>query len=133
MRMESKSDVGLASCKLLGSDAKPHDALRPCKFPTLNPYLPAFLKLKPFFCTVHPHFFYPSFDDELEQEVEVIRGAFMLMKREVFEKLGRAFDLHYFILFEDVDLCREVKRLGYKILYFPKISCIDYFGSSFLK
>ena len=82
---------------------------------------------------MHPKFFYSSFNDDLEQEVEVVRGSFMLIKREIFEKLGFAFDPRYFILFEDIDLCHEVKRLGYKVVYTPQITCIDYFGQSFSK
>lgn len=131
--MDKRPDVGLASCKLLDSSNIPHEALRPSTFPTLLPYLPAFLKFAPFFCSVHPKFFYSSFNDELEQEVEVVRGAFMLMRREIIQKLGFAFNPCYFILFEDIDTCREVKRLGYRTVYFPHLSCIDYFGRSFLK
>ncbi|HEY2811496.1 MAG TPA: glycosyltransferase family 2 protein [Rhabdochlamydiaceae bacterium] len=130
--MEQNPSFGLASCKLLTSSHLPHDALRPCKFPHLAPYCPAFLKVKPFFCTVHPQFFYSAFEDDREQEVDVVRGAFMLVRREIFEKLGYVFDPRYFILLEDVDLCQEVKRLGYKVMYTPQVSCVDYFGRSFL-
>ncbi|MBI2743619.1 MAG: glycosyltransferase family 2 protein [Chlamydiales bacterium] len=131
--IEKRPEVGLASCKLLCSSETPHPALRPSKFPSLLPYLPALLKLRPFFCSVHPKFFYPTFDDNQEQEVEVVRGAFMLIRREVIQKLGFAFNPRYFILFEDIDTCREVRRLGYKVVYTPLISCIDFFGRSFLK
>lgn len=66
-----------------------------------------------------------------EQEVDSVRGSFMIMRREVFEKLGFAFDPRYFIWFEDVDICREVQRLGYKVVHTPIISCVDYIGQSF--
>jgi GT2 family glycosyltransferase len=95
------------------------------------PYVPAFLGLKPFFCSVHPKFWYSAFDEEAEQEVEVVRGAFMFVRREVLDKLGFGFDPNYFLLFEDIDLCQEVKKLGYQVVYTPKISCVDYFGRSF--
>lgn len=130
---DTKPDLGIASCKLLDHSGEPHHALRPSHFPTLLPYLPAFLKLKPFFCSVNPKFFYSHFDDEKEQEVELVRGAFMLMKKEVLDSLGFGFDPRYFILFEDIDVCREMKKQGYKILYTPMMSCIDYFGRSFVK
>lgn len=130
--METHTDAGIAGCKLLDSSFNCHEALRPSKFPSLLPYLPAFLKCRPFFCTVHPRFFYTRFRDDLQQEVDVVRGSFLLMKREVLEKLGFAFNPRYFILFEDIDTCHAVKHLGYKILYTPMISCIDHFGRSFL-
>lgn len=132
-RMDARPEIGLASCKLLSCLNTPTGPLRPSKFPSLLPYLPALLKLRPFFCSVHPQFFYPKFDDDLEQEVEVVRGAFMLVRKEVLSKLGFAFDPRYFILFEDIDLCQEVKKLGYRVVYSPLISCIDYFGRSFLQ
>jgi len=49
------------------------------------------------------------------------------------EKLGWGFDPRYFIWYEDVDTCREVKKLGYKVMYTPIISCVDYVGQSFKK
>ena len=130
--MRKNPTIGLAGCKLLNAQQLPHAALRPMRFPLLLPYLPAILGLKPFFCSVHPQFFYRAFDDEREQEVEVVRGAFMLVRREICETLGFAFDPRYFILFEDIDLCKEIKQLGYKVMYTPMVSCIDYFGRSFL-
>jgi GT2 family glycosyltransferase len=129
--MDKRPDVGIASCKLLATDYLPHAALRPCKFPSLAPYLLAFLNIKPFFCSVHPSFFYPSFDDNKEQEVENVRGAFMLIPNTIVKKLQFAFDPRYFILFEDIDLCREVNKLGFKVMYIPSVSCVDYFGRSF--
>lgn len=131
--MELRPDVGIASCKLLSAALTPHPVLRPFKTPSLFPYLPAFLGLTPFFCSVHPKFLYSNFDDDLEQEVETVRGAFMLMRREIADLLGFAFDPRYFVLFEDIDICREVRKQGYKVVYTPLISCIDYFGRSFTK
>jgi len=52
------------------------------------------------------------------------------MRREVMETLGFAFDPRYFLLYEDVDLCKEMQRLGYKILYHPHVTCIDYWSWS---
>ncbi len=130
---DTKPQMGLAGCKLLDEFKDPHPVLRPSKFPSALPYLPAFLGLRPFFCSVHPRFWYPSFNDDAEQEVEMVRGAFMLVRREVLDKLGFGFDPRYFILFEDIDLCREVRRLGYQVLYTPIVSCIDYLGRSFVK
>jgi GT2 family glycosyltransferase len=129
--MDENPCIGLASCKLLNGLQRPSQALRPSHHLSLFPYLPALLKLRPFFCTVHPQFFYPNFDDDKEQDVDTVRGAFMLLRKEVVDKLGFAFDPRYFLLFEDVDLCREVKKLRYRVVYTPRMSCIDYFGRSF--
>ncbi len=131
--MDQHPEAGIASCKLITADKQPHPVLRPYRFPTLSPYLPALLKLKPFFCTVNARFFYPTFDDNVEQPVDVVRGSFMLIHRDTLHQLGFAFDPRYFILFEDVDLCRIVHSLGKKVLYTPLVSCIDHYGQSFSK
>lgn len=127
----ARSDVGIVGCKLLSCNRCVIPKLRPLKFPSFLPYIPSFLKIKPFFCSVHENFYYPGFDDDLEQEVETVRGAFMLMRKETIERLSFAFDPRYFILWEDVDLCREMQRLGLKVIYSPRVSCLDHFGRSF--
>lgn len=129
--LDQREEVGIVGCQLLSRDKMAHPALRPARFPTLGPYLPALLHLKPFFCTIHPSFSYPQFDDEQIQEVESLRGSFLLVRRELLEKLGFAFDPRYFLLFEDLDLCREAKKAGYKVVYHPALTCVDYFGRSF--
>lgn len=130
--LDREKTVGALSCKLVNSERKPHPALRPSHFPSLSPYFFSFLGLTPFFCTVHKKFQIEGFDDDKEQEVELVRGAFLLMRREIIETLGFAFNPIYYILFEDVDTCQEIARLGWKILYTPSVTCIDYFGRSFL-
>lgn len=50
------------------------------------------------------------------EEVELVSGACMFVKREVFEKVG-LFDERYFLYFEDTDFCRRVLLAGYKKIY----------------
>lgn len=130
--MEKHPLVGIASCKLLNFLEKAHPVLRPMKFPSLFPYFSMFIYPKPFFCTVHHKFYYESFQDDVEQEVEIVRGSFMIMPREIIDKTGFAFDPRYFLLLEDVDICKHVKKLGYKVVYTPIITAIDLLGQSFL-
>lgn len=74
-----------------------------------------------------------GFDANTEQDVDSVRGSFMMIRRDVVSKLGFAFDPRYYIWFEDVDICREAKRLGYRVVHTPVISCVDYIGQSFKK
>lgn len=48
-------------------------------------------------------------------EVERLTGCAMLIKREVFEKIG-LLDPSYFLYFEDVDFCVRAKKANYKIV-----------------
>ncbi len=53
------------------------------------------------------------------QETEVATGCCMLVKKEVFEKIG-LFDEKYFLYYEDSDFSMRTKKAGFKILYTPK-------------
>lgn len=53
------------------------------------------------------------------QDTNFASGCCMLVKREVFEKVG-LFDNKYFLYFEDNDLCQRAKHSKFRILYNPK-------------
>lgn len=129
--MREKKDVGIASCKLVDADGKFNLEAGPRRFPKVWEQICLLLKLPHIFPSLLNNYLMKDFNPNLEQEVDSVRGSFMLVRRELVEKLGWGFDPRYFIWFEDVDLCREAKRLGYKIIYTPVVSCVDYFGQSF--
>jgi len=52
------------------------------------------------------------------EETDYATGCCMLVKKEVFEKVG-LFDEKYFLYFEDADISMRIKRAGYKIIYQP--------------
>lgn len=124
-------EIGLAGCKLTDVGGKFNIEACPRRFPGLFDQLAIILKLPYFFPRILNRYLFADFDAEKEQPVDSIRGSFMLMRREIYEKLGWAFDSRYFIWFEDVDLCREVWKMGLKVFYTPVISCVDYVGQSF--
>lgn len=47
-----------------------------------------------------------------------IGGAFMCFNPFVYEKVN-GFDNYFFMYYEDVDICRRIKKIGYKITYNP--------------
>lgn len=49
-------------------------------------------------------------------EVDVLAGSCIMVKRAVFEKVGR-FSEEYFMYTEDVDLCYAIRKAGLKIHY----------------
>ena len=67
-----------------------------------------------------------------EQEnnaVEVLSGAFMMVRREVFEKVN-GFDEDFFMYGEDIDLSVRINRSGYKNYYLGKIRVTHLKGGS---
>lgn len=71
-----------------------------------------------------------TFVDEKETvEVDCISGAFMLIKKEVFNLIG-GFDEDYFLYGEDVDLCYRLKQKEFKNIYYGKVSFLHFKGQS---
>jgi len=62
-------------------------------------------------------------------EVEVLAGAFMLLRRSVFDKIG-LLDEDFFMYGEDIDLSYRITKAGYKNYYFPETRIIHYKGES---
>jgi len=131
--MKQHPDVGIASCKLVDQHGKFNEDARPRRFPKTWEMLALIFKIPHLMPQILDNYFMKDFDLDVEQEVPSVRGSYMLMRREVIEKLGWAFDPRYFFWFEDVDTCREVWELGYKVVYTPIVSCVDYIGQSFKK
>src|SRR3990167_3807633 len=53
------------------------------------------------------------------RQIDLATGACMLVKREVFEKIGY-FDEKYFLYLEDMDFCVRAKKAGFKIFFQPQ-------------
>ena len=68
-------------------------------------------------------------DKEKTHEVEILSGAFMLMRKSVLDKVG-LLDEAFFMYGEDIDLSYRIIKGGYKNYYFPGTSIIHYKGES---
>ncbi|NSW45095.1 MAG: glycosyltransferase [Bacteroidales bacterium] len=62
-------------------------------------------------------------------EVDVLSGAFMLLRKSVLNSIG-LLDETFFMYGEDVDLSFRIKQAGYKNYYFPGTTIIHYKGES---
>jgi GT2 family glycosyltransferase len=62
-------------------------------------------------------------------EVEVLAGAYMMMRRSVLDEVG-LLDEDYFMYGEDIDLSYRILKGGYKNYYFPQTRIIHYKGES---
>ena len=54
----------------------------------------------------------------LVQDYSAVTAACMMMKRNVYEEVGR-FDEKFAVAFNDVDLCLKIREAGYLIVYDP--------------
>lgn len=62
-------------------------------------------------------------------EIDSPSGAFYMVKKTVIEKIG-GFDEDFFMYGEDLDLSYRIKKLGYKIMYYPLFTVIHLKGRS---
>ncbi len=62
-------------------------------------------------------------------EVEVLSGAFMLLRKKVLDKIGLLDDT-FFMYGEDIDLSYRITLAGYKNIYFAETTIIHYKGES---
>jgi GT2 family glycosyltransferase len=62
-------------------------------------------------------------------EVDVLSGAFMLMRKEALDKTG-LLDEEFFMYGEDIDLSYRITKAGYKNFYYPGTRIIHYKGES---
>ena len=68
-------------------------------------------------------------DKEEIHEVDVLPGAFILVRKKLLLKIG-LLDEDFFMYGEDIDLSYRIKLAGFKNYYFPKTTIIHYKGES---
>jgi len=61
--------------------------------------------------------------------VDCVMGSCLLIRREVLAAVDYL-DENYFMYCEETDLCMKVKRIGFKVLYYPDTYIIHIYGGS---
>lgn len=127
-KMEGDLSIGALGCKVILESGKLDHA---CKrgFPTPEASLYYFLGWDKKDPKKYGQYNALYLSEDEEGEVDALTGAFMMMRRSVFEQVGR-FDEDYFMYAEDIDLCYRIKQNGYKIVYYPTACIVHYKGGS---
>ncbi len=68
-------------------------------------------------------------DKDQTHQVDILSGAFMLIRKTVIEKIGML-DEAFFMYGEDIDLSYRIILSGYKNYYYPEARIIHYKGES---
>lgn len=130
-KMRSDLSIGCLGYHLTNPDGSHQDSIRRyprfldqaiilTKLHNLMPKLPAVQR-----------YWATDIDYTVEQEVDQVMGACMVMPRTVFEKAG-GFDERFFVWFEEVDLQkRVVEEQGRRIVYSPITEMIHVKGATF--
>lgn len=62
-------------------------------------------------------------------EVDVVPGSALLLKKDLFNKIG-GFDKNFFLYFEETDFCRRAKKPGLKLFILPDAKITHYWAVS---
>ena len=130
--MEKENNCGIAGCKIVNEDGSIQSSIR--RFPDLLSHILILLKLHNFLLTFKPlsKYYCNNFDYNKTQIVDQVMGAFYMIRREMLKKVG-IFDEHYYIWYEEVDLCKRAKDSGWNTYYYNKAVVMHLKGSSFKK
>jgi N-acetylglucosaminyl-diphospho-decaprenol L-rhamnosyltransferase len=128
--VEASERYGLAAGKLVDETSKPQAGFSVRRLPT-----PAALIFELFGINrlwrsnpVNRHYRYLDRSLEDPAQVEQPAGAFLMFRRDVWQKLGGFDESFSPIWFEDVDFCRRAVDAGYEIQYVPQVVA-SHFGA----
>lgn len=127
--MDARPDAGMAACKLLYEDRR---LQRSCnRFPTLETELYTAVGLEKLF----PHhrvfgkYLLGDWDYDDVRTVDVVMGAFMLVRRDAIDQVG-VMDEGYFMYSEEVDWCYRFKQAGWKTYFNPRTQAVHLWGGT---
>jgi O-antigen biosynthesis protein len=127
---KSTPSAGLAGCKILNPDGTLQLACRRsfpgpwtsfCKVTGLSNLFPE--------SRLFARYNLTYLDENQTYEVDAVSGSFMMLKRDVYEKIG-GLDEQFFMYGEDLDWCYRIQKAGYKVYYVHSTQIIHYKGES---
>ena len=128
---QKQNDLGIIGCKLIDGTG---NFLPESKRGTPTPFV-AFTKITGLY-KIFPKTFGQYYAQHLSEnetgKVDILVGAFMLMKRELYNEIG-GFDENCFMYSDDIDLSYMALKKGKSNYYFHETSVIHYKGESTVK
>lgn len=127
--MERHPDASVVGCRLLNRDGTLQPSCR--SFPSvLNLFTESFFLYIIFKrSNLFGKYYMTFFNHESIREVDVVKGAYMMIRKEVFDRVG-LFDESYFMYAEEMDFCYRAKKSGHKVFFYPGSQVIHLGGGS---
>lgn len=127
---ESQVNLGIVGCKLIDGTGK---FLPECKRGVPTPFV-AFTKIVGLYklfpkSKLFGRYYAGHLDQNQTGEVDILVGAFMVMKRDVYMEVG-GFDENCFMYSDDIDLSYMVLKTGRSNFYYHQTAVIHYKGES---
>jgi len=117
--LDSHPNIGLIGPQFLDSNGTIQGSITPPQTP-LNAFKEYVLNIKNS---------YTKYFLNKTTSVNAISGGAILIDKNLFNKIG-GWDERYFFYYEDLELCRQVKKLNKDIVYFPECQVIHRHGAS---
>ncbi len=124
--IEAHPDVGIVGSRLEFPDGTPQYSA--FNFPTVLAEVERGFRMGPVTRALRRHMVAPPPRDEAHP-TGWVSGAAMLVRREVFDKVG-LMDEGYFLYFEETDFCLQAHRAGFSCWYVPEARIVHLEGQS---
>ncbi len=126
---EAHPEAGVVGPQLRYPDGSLQSSRR--RFPTLWTALFESTWLQPFAPrAVLDHYYARDCRDDEVSEVDWVVGAAMLVRWEVYERVGGLDERNFFMYSEELDWCRRIKAAGWKVIYEPRAMIVHHEGRS---
>jgi len=117
--LNSHPDVAMCGCKVLNEDGTPAESCG--EFDT---WWQAFLRSSalgdlPMFAKQANGYALRQWDYASERDVDLVIGAAMFIRADVFNTLG-GFDERYFLYHEEIDFAHRLRDAGMRLVYLPQ-------------
>lgn len=127
--VRNREDAGVVGCRVLNAD---RSIQRSCRsFPNVLNFISENFFLDKIFpknkLWGRPFLSYFGYDRTTT--VDVVLGAFMMIRREIIDRVGKM-DEQFFMYAEETDFCYRVKNAGWKNYFFPEAQIIHCGGES---
>jgi N-acetylglucosaminyl-diphospho-decaprenol L-rhamnosyltransferase len=128
--LERHPKAGVVGPMLHNPDGSLQPSVR--RFPTLWPLLILLLKLPRIWPKLGSwrRYLAIDFDYKTEQTIDQVMGAAFLIRNTVLQQIPKL-DENYFVWFEEVDYCQQIRQHGWEVWYTPHTTVIHYGGVSF--
>ncbi|MCS6821248.1 MAG: glycosyltransferase family 2 protein [Microscillaceae bacterium] len=130
-RMQAEEKIGVLSCSLIYPNGEYQSIAN--RFPSIQLELIELLRInKLLSASQRSHQLMGRYiQHHRESYVDWVWGAFFLTKRRIIEQFPEnKLPDDFFMYFEDVEWCYLIRKMGYKVLYYPKTKIIHHLSAS---
>lgn len=123
--MQEQPGVGALTARLIYPDGRPQSVAQ--RFPSIKYSLIELLRIQKLLSRrkAGKMLLGSFFEHNETTEADWIWGAFFMMKSEIIPKLPNGkLDDSYFMYWEDVQWCMDIKKLGYRVFFFADTTVV---------